>query len=212
MNVRRTSVQKVNATKARMSVAAVVCLAAIASAPLAVSSLGSQGVALPGLSSAQRLMAMLEARSPGEREKGALTQTKNKQRLAFVPRERALGKVFPPKPSPVEQLARVVAPPPPVEVVPPLVPVIPVAPPALADVISPGSLIASAPLAFGSAILGGGGGGGGGSSPPTSVTPPPTPVTSPVPEPGTWLMMLLGFGMIGSTMSRQRRRMTAAAI
>jgi hypothetical protein len=37
-------------------------------------------------------------------------------------------------------------------------------------------------------------------------------VTSPVPEPGTWLMMLLGFGMIGSTMSRQRRRMTAAAI
>jgi hypothetical protein len=214
MNVRRASVQKINATKARLSVAALVSLAAIASAPLAVSSLGSQGVALPGLNSAQRLMAMLDARSPGEREKGALIKTKNKQRLAFVPRERALGKVFPPKPSPVEQLAKVVAPPPPVEVVPPLVPVIPVAPPALADVISPSSLIASAPLAFGSAIIGGGGGGGGGggSPPPTSVTPPPTTVTSPVPEPGTWLMMLLGFGMVGSTMSRQRRRTTRAAI
>ena len=203
---------KVNAGKARISVAAVVCLAAIASAPLAVSSLGSRGVALPGLSSAQRLMAMLDARSPGEREKGALTKTKSKQRLAFVPRERALGKVFPPKPSPVEQLARVVVPTPPVALVPPIVPVAPITPPAMADIISPGSLIASAPVAFGSVIGGGGGGGGGGSPPPTSSTPPPTSVTSPVPEPGTWLMMLLGFGMVGSTISRQRRRTTPAAI
>jgi hypothetical protein len=27
-----------------------------------------------------------------------------------------------------------------------------------------------------------------------------------VPEPGTWLMMLVGFGMIGSAMPRRRRR------
>ena len=96
-------------------------------------------------------MAMIEARSPGEREKGELAQTKIKHKLAQVPRERALGKTFPPRPTPAEQLARVIIPaPPPVAVVPP------VAPPAVADIISPASLIANAPLSVGSAIIGAG--------------------------------------------------------
>lgn len=197
-----------------MTVAAVVCLAAIASAPLAVTSLGSQGVAIPGLQSAQQLMAMLDARSPGEREKGELAQTKIKKRLALVPRERALGKTFPPKPSPMEQLARVVVPaPPPVPTVPPIVPLVP---PTAVDIINPATFIASAPpLGGGTSIIGGGGGGGAlppsSGVPPTSEVPPGGTVVSPVPEPGTWLTMLLGFGMIGSAMSRRRTRARMAA-
>lgn len=68
---------------------------------------------------------------------------------------------------------------------------------------------------------GGGGGSGGGSfSPPTpepspthTGTPPvaliPTPTVSPiaaVPEPGTWLMLIVGFGFVGATMRSTRRK------
>lgn len=199
------------ALKLRMLIAGAACLAAIASAPLAITSLGEHGVALPGLGSAQKLMALLDARSPGERQKGELAQTKIK-RLASTPRQRALGKVFPPKPSPVERLAQVVVPTPPapLEIVPP---VAPLAPPTIAEVISPARLLASAPLVVGSAIVGGGGGGGIPSGPPTSVVPPPpiAVVTNPVPEPESWLMMLLGFGVVGATLrSRPRRRAMAA--
>ena len=183
----------------RMAIAGFACLAAMASAPLAVTSLGEHGIALPGLSSAQRLMAMLDARSPGERTKGELTQTK--VRLAEVPRERALGKVFPPKPSPVEQLAQVVVPVPPAPT-----PLVPAAPPATVDVIAPANLLASLPLATGSAIIG-----GAVLPPPTVFTPPQPGVTSPVPEPGTWLTMLLGFGIIGSAMRRPPRAALAKA-
>ena len=35
------------------------------------------------------------------------------------------------------------------------------------------------------------------------------PVAGPVPEPGTWAMMLLGFGGVGMTMRRSRRRNSA---
>lgn len=63
-------------------------------------------------------------------------------------------------------------------------------------------------------VPGGGGGGGGG----TGITPEPGPGTptpvptgpvpgpvAPVPEPGTWLMLIAGFGMIGGAMRRRRR-------
>lgn len=70
------------------------------------------------------------------------------------------------------------------------------------------------------------GGGGGGSistttpsppvePPPPPVEPPPPPVDPPpppppppvavVPEPGTWAMLILGFGLIGGAIRRQRR-------
>lgn len=57
----------------------------------------------------------------------------------------------------------------------------------------------------------GGGGAGGGVVPPGGgggVTPPP-PTVVPVPEPGTWAMMILGFGMIGGMMRRRARRAIA---
>jgi hypothetical protein len=55
---------------------------------------------------------------------------------------------------------------------------------------------------------GGGGGGGGDDEDPPEQPPqqePQTPVPS-VPEPGTWAMLLLGFGMTGWTIRLHRRR------
>ncbi len=57
---------------------------------------------------------------------------------------------------------------------------------------------------------GGGGGSPGTGAPPDAgpTNPPPLPPTAPpvsaVPEPGTWMMMLLGFGFIGFSMRRRR--------
>jgi hypothetical protein len=48
------------------------------------------------------------------------------------------------------------------------------------------------------AVLAPGGGGGG-----STVTAPDT--VPAIPEPGTWLMMIVGFGILGSWLRRQRR-------
>lgn len=195
--------------KHKLAIAGLVCLTGVAFAPLAVTSFGGgSDLSLPGVQTAERLMAMLDARSPGEREAGALTQSK--RRLASAPRVGTPGK---PSTPPLEQLAQVIVPPPPaspVEVVPPILP-----PPA-SGIVEPPAVLAGAPGGFGSGGFGPGivvGGVGappaGGGSPPGGGTPPTTevpPVTSAVPEPGTWAMMLLGFAMIGSAMPRPRRR------
>ena len=64
--------------------------------------------------------------------------------------------------------------------------------------------------------LGGGSSGGGGSISSGPVTPPVvtppivTPVIPGVPEPGVWAMLIVGFGVIGSALRRQRRQISAA--
>lgn len=65
----------------------------------------------------------------------------------------------------------------------------------------------------GPGIGGGGGGGGGGSiGSPGGTTPPANPpVVVPVPEPATWLMMIVGFGMIGAMLRKRRRAAGMAA-
>lgn len=54
----------------------------------------------------------------------------------------------------------------------------------------------------GFSVGGGGGGGGGGGVPPIGVTPgtPGTPNAPAVPEPSTWLMLLLGMGLTGAAL------------
>lgn len=148
--------------------------------------------------------AILAERSPGERPEGALASLKHKRQAAL--HERALPKVRGPSPTAYETLAG-----------PPPSP--PVAPPPQAPLYTTvaGSPPVPVPTTVPPGTPGGGGppvlsnipppgGSGGGFTPPiiTTVTPevPPTPVT-PVPEPATWAMMILGLALIGRTLRRR---------
>lgn len=82
-------------------------------------------------------------------------------------------------------------------------------------------------IGAGPVIIGGGGGGtpGGGTgvvptpTPTPTASPTPVPTASPtptptepvpaVPEPGTWLTLILGFGMVGAGLRRRRRLLLA---
>jgi hypothetical protein len=194
--------------KYRVGAAAGLFLAVAAGTPLALQSLASHGFDVPTLGTAQNLLAMLDARSPGERAKGALTATKVKKVAALAPHERALGKIIRPAPTPPAEFVQAITPPAPKEVIPVAAP-----PVALGDVIPP---VAAPPLGGGGGTgifitppPGGGTPGSPGSpgSPGTPGTPetPSVPSVPPaVPEPATWLMMLLGFGFVGSAMRRAK--------
>lgn len=89
--------------------------------------------------------------------------------------------------------------------------------PPVSDVASPGTPAGpgtAPPIDFGSVPVPppGGGliivpGGPGGTTPtePPVVVPPGPPIIPPIPEPSTWLMLIAGFGAIGSAMRRTRR-------
>ena len=47
-------------------------------------------------------------------------------------------------------------------------------------------------------------------APPPPPPPPPPPMSSMVPEPGTWAMLIAGFGLVGATARRRRTAATAA--
>jgi PEP-CTERM motif len=74
---------------------------------------------------------------------------------------------------------------------------------------SPGSP-RSGPGAIGSLPGGGGGGGGGSISGPTNPVVPTQPPVGAIPEPASWALMILGFGVIGSGLRRSRKLMRAA--
>lgn len=193
-------------TKRSMPVGALMGLFLIAAVgtPLTLQTLASHGYDVPTMATPRSLLALLDARSPGERDKGALTSTKNRKLASndVRPHERALGKIIRPSAAPPAELVEALTP-------ATLTPVAPaVAPPTLAEVLpkvfpAPGNASPPGSVLIGPA--GGGGGGGGGGSPGTPGTPQIPEVPSAVPEPATWLMMLLGFGVIGAT---QRRRQT----
>jgi hypothetical protein len=160
-----------------------------------------------GVSSLKTVAALLADRSPGERPAGALASLKHKRQPAL--HERALPKVRKPE----SPLASIIGTPP----VPPVE--LPLTTPLYAMVSSP-------PLAQ-TLVPGGSGGGsppgetpppGGGGGivvpPETPTTPvtPVTPVTPAVPEPATWGMMLLGFGLMGWAIRRDKRMAAAATV
>lgn len=153
------------------------------------------------------LMTMLGARSPGVRSEGAMT-TKGLRVAASAPRAaRALPVASGPRQAAIIPAAPVAGGLAPVAIASPA-PFAPIAPavartPVLAAApvfaAGGGGLGAAAllPIPLVAAIASGGGGGGGGG---------PTPSTTPaIPEPGTWLMMIVGFGMLGMFLRRRRR-------
>lgn len=149
-----------------------------------------------GLDNIKTVAAMLADRSPGQRPEGALASLKHKKQPAL--HQRALPKVRKPE----SPLAGIVGSPPvpPIEMPPetPLYNMVSAAP----DVIPPVAIVpGGTPPGSNSPPPGGG---GGIVVPPETPTVPQTPVTPAVPEPATWAMMLLGFGMIGFTLRRAR--------
>ena len=163
-----------------------------------------------GVQGIKTVAAMMAERSPGERARGALASLKHKK-LTSV-HERALPKVRHPAAPPISPLAAIVA-------GPPIPPEIPPASPAYTAMTAPPVPIPP----IGAIPIGGGGppiveapppGGGGGIVPPVTTTPgTPTvpPETPAVPEPDTWALMLLGFGMVGFALRRDRRRVALAS-
>ena len=192
-----------SAIAAFVALAAAVSIGVVSDAQLA-SAVGEQ--VHQGVNGMKTVASMLAGRSPGERPKGALAKLKQlkHKRAAALP----LGHhVLPPA-------AAVLAAPPAI-IVPP-----PIAPAPLYDVVAGGPPIVLPPVPI---LTGGGGGGGGppvlpGIPPPgggggvfvpppiiTTAVPPPPPVTSAVPEPASWAMMLVGFALVAGALRRKRR-------
>lgn len=154
------------------------------------------GQAIDGV---KAVAALIAGRSPGERAAGELASLKHKRLPAL--HERALPKIRRVPPS--SPLASIVTPP---EAPPAIVP--PVGTP-LFSAVNPSSAASSvlgkAPPTFFPAIPPPPGGGF--IVPPivTQVVPPAPPEVPPpaVPEPGSWAMMLMGFGGIGLAMRRR---------
>jgi hypothetical protein len=166
------------------------------------------------VSRAKSLMGLMDQRSPGARTEGELTKTKHAGE-ALADREPVLPK----------NLAEVLSPPQsmlvPVDIdaqapameldsaIPPGLIVPPAFPPGGSIVTPPGGGIVTPP----------GGGivtppGGGGDTPPPGPpdTPPDTPPgPPPLPEPGTWMTMLMGFGLVGWALRRDKAAATRLA-
>ena len=189
--------------KRRRRVALASGVGTAAAVALSLSLLGVTGNDLANAAAAQAksLSELLNGRSPGERTAAQLTKTKHsKQRVfALAPPDR-----FPAAPpitrnpghGDITQLLS--APPPPIDVVPPIA-FASADVPTLAEIVGGGGL--------GPGATGGSPGGGGStvSFPRSEPHQPVTPVSA-VPEPGTWATMLLGFGLLGWRLRRRPQR------
>jgi hypothetical protein len=143
------------------------------------------------------ILSMMRARSPGDRAEGAQT-TKRPVQMAALSR-------------PASKAAPMAAVRPPPVAAPPVAMAAPAAVAPIAPAVAGAPVVAAAPIASGGfpaaaglAILPLipliGGDGDDGVSP--GITQPPTPA---IPEPATWMMMILGFGILGSVMRRRRK-------
>ena len=154
----------------------------------------------------------LEARSPGPRIGGIALKGKGKRARALprqrvakpkpAPTEKALGKIFYPSEFALNSVPAGL----------PALPNMDFSPPPIGG--GPGGpFVPGTPGGGGIILIPPGGGGGGGSPPPTGGggggNPPPPPPPSAVPEPATWLLMIVGFGVIGGAMRRKKAALLA---
>lgn len=155
-------------------------------------------------------------RSPGER--GATDILKGKARRGLAdstnarsepkPTQRALGKVFD---EPLQSLAGPLAPAPAVAFLPLDGNSAALALPAMAMPVPIGSGIFSpvtGGIPSGGGFVGGGGGSGGTGD---GSLPPAPPVVAAVPEPSTWLLLLIGFAAVGASIRRGKARQISAS-
>jgi hypothetical protein len=181
-----------------------VCAVAALGIPLAwsIAADPATDMVAAAVSQAQDLAELLSQRSPGARTAGELTKTKHARtaaKLRAQPKAPATPRhaVPPAASAPIELAALLKS---------PVVPVGLTAPGGSSPITPPpslGSILGSTP---GTADFTPPGGGGGGTATfPTEQPRELVPVTSAVPEPGTWAMMLMGFGLIGWRLRRRPR-------
>lgn len=132
---------------------------------------------------AKGFLQLIQQRSPGKRTRAQLTKMQHKPKLVL--RERALPKIRPPAPVfPV------------VEEPPPLIDLVSSIPPApvafeFAEVVPPTQTPPpEVPIPLTPLVV------------PPIVTPPPVITPSAVPEPSSWMLLLLGFGLLGWLLRR----------
>jgi hypothetical protein len=180
-----------------------VCAVAALGIPLAwsIAADPATDMVAAAVSQAQDLAELLSQRSPGARTAGELTKTKH-ARTAATLRTQPKGPATPRHAAPPAATA-------PIELAAllksPVVPVGLMEPGGSSPIIPPpslGSIVGSAP---GTGDFSAPGGGGGTATFPTLQPRELVPVTSAVPEPGTWATMLTGFGLIGWRLRRRRR-------
>jgi hypothetical protein len=184
---------------------------------LSIASFTGVDLANAAVERAKSLAELMSARSPGERTQGALTKTKHK---AVVLAEREAPPAIVP---PVASLADAMAPPlaalMPVSVeVPPIAQLVPPPPPGVSFTTPPGvftppccSLVPLTPPPPGPPPPPPPGPPpppppGPPPPPPPGPPPPPPPPPPAVPEPGTWMTMVVGFGLTGWLMRRRPGR------
>ena len=152
------------------------------------------------------VLSMLHKRSPEQRPDGALASTKGR-----------VSAVLPVAASPAPPKVAALAPAAKAPIVTYAVPETPmVLPAAVVPAVASALPLVATPAAASSGLfipplLVPGGGGGGGIT--TLVTPPTPPTSVPgVPEPATWAMMIIGFGLLGGLLRRRRRTASAHGV
>ena len=150
-------------------------------------------------------------RSPGARGATDIMKGKAKSKLAentpplggSKPTQRALGKTFD---EPLQSLAGPLAPAAPIEFLPLDTSSSGATLPAIALPIPVGGgFFSPVTGGFGGGIGGGGGGGGDTPTPPPPPPPPaPPPIAAAVPEPSTWMLLLIGFAAVGASLRRAK--------
>lgn len=165
-----------------------------------------------GVAAARDIMALMAGRSPGERTHGKLSNTKS----AKLPRQFAKAPIRAPRPEGLpgvmDAAPRIIAP-----LVEPQTPFSVAVPPPESSPETPLPPIFTGGSSGGVVVFDGGSSGGGssggsssgggssggsssgGSSGGTDNPPPPV-----VPEPATWLMMIVGIGFVGAMLRRRR--------
>jgi hypothetical protein len=189
-----------------IALAAGACLVVVTPLSFSIGGFSGDDVVNAAVSQAQSLAALLDQRSPGERTQGVLTKSKRAAHALAKESQPAIAAhlhgqpaIVPPVHVDAPDLAELVGQPVAVELLPTAALVS--APPSL------GTIIGSAP---GASVVPPGGGTNGppeGSGPVSFPTPQPREtIDSPsaVPEPGTWALMLLGFGLTGWRLRRAK--------
>lgn len=219
-----------NGGPARITVAAVACFVTVfginsttagnrffaqigVSDTLARTTDAASGIAEKGSDAVQAFLG----RSPGERGATDILKGKAKRDLAqnigtpgkSKPSQRALGKIFD---EPLESLVGPVSPSPAIEFLPLDAASTAASIPALALAAPIGSGIFSPFVGGGTSgggSIGGGSGGGGNSGGPGGgdgfVPPAAPPIAAAVPEPSTWILLLIGFAAVGASIRRTKR-------